>query len=127
MIEPVGEYRTMAAGERRDEPEVREIAGREIKRSGQPDEARECVFQCLVRPRVPENEMRGTGTDAVQPSTFLHGRHELGVRGEPEVIIAAERDVFAPVDGHTGPLRCLEHAAPAQQTRRIERRKLSRQ
>jgi hypothetical protein len=81
----------------------------------------------MVRPHVPEYQVRSAGADTVQSSPFARGFYELRVRSEPEIIIAAESDVLATVHLYMRALGRLEYAATAAQAFGVERGKLRRE
>jgi hypothetical protein len=80
-----------------------------------------------MRPHVPEYQVRRTRADTVQSSAFSRSLDELRVRGEPQIIVAAESDVFATVHLDMRALRCLEYSAAAAQALGFQRGELRRE
>ena len=60
MVQPVGEHRVLAPRKRRDDAEVRHVAGGEQQRARQADECRQPLLQLVVRGR------RAPGSDATR-------------------------------------------------------------
>jgi hypothetical protein len=60
-------------------------------------------------------------------SAFSRSLYQLRVRSQPQVIVAAERDVFATVHLDMGALRRLEYAAAAAQALGVQRCELRRE
>src|SRR5690242_11406769 len=78
-----------------------------------------------MRARMAEHEVRCPRANAEHRCALTRRLDELGMRGKTKVIVTAERDVLAPVDGNARSLRRLQHAAMAKQTFRSERRELA--
>ena len=115
MIEPVGEHRVAASGERGHDAEVRHVAGREQQRARQVHESRQRRLERVVRRGVAEDQVRSTRAHAVTLRALARRRGEPRIRGESQVVIAAKRHDCAAIDHDVRALRRLQHAPPAQQ------------
>ena len=120
MIEPVGEDRVAAAGERRQDREVGEIARRKRERpraGARRDERREFRFERRVRGAMAGDEMRCARADAPARRRVARRRDQRRMVREAEVIVARERDDLAPVDDDARTLRRVDDAAAAREAR----------
>ena len=128
VIQPVGEDRVVASGQRRQDGEVGQVPGgkRQSSRAGTGrHEFGEFPLQRFVRREVPADEMGCAGAHAPARSGVARGGDYGGIVGESEVIVAGERDQFAPGHRHARTLRRFDRLAVAPQSGRpprIERR-----
>ena len=69
---------------------------------------------------VAAQHMRSALPDPVARGGFDCRLHDPGMIGEPQVVIAAERQALPPVDDDSRPLRALADEAGAAQTAALE-------
>ena len=118
MVQPVREHDGVAVAQRADDGEIGEVAGGERKRArslARRDELGELGLHGLVRDRVPRDEMRRAGSHAPARERTAGSVGDAGVRGEPEVVVARERNDLAPVDGERASLGGFDDAARARE------------
>src|SRR5690606_38690687 len=84
-------------------------------RAAAPGESREFFFELVMRAAVPGHEMRGAAASAIGIEAALEGCHDVGMAGEAEIVIAAEREQLATRADDDGLLRRILHAAQAIQ------------
>ena len=92
VVEAVAEDRAAFPDERRREPEVCHVAGREEQRALAAGEFREFLFERVVLALVTRDEVRGARADAVQARRLDERLGHARMRGEAEVVVAAEID-----------------------------------
>src|SRR5688572_3890089 len=113
MVQAVSEDGTALLDERGREAEVRHVTGRKEKRALTAGEFRELLLQRSVLALVPRDEMRGAGTDAVQARRFDEGRAHARMRGDPEIVVAAEINAWPAVELDVGRVvREAPHVSP---------------
>src|SRR5690606_19226208 len=83
-------------------------------------EGSEAFFQRGMRARMAADQVRGAAADAVTSRTFLQRRDQLRVRGEAEVIIAAEGEHLAAIDHGARCAGAVSRATTPAQCSRIE-------
>jgi hypothetical protein len=83
------------------------------------------MFQFFVGAMVAAHQMRSTGTGAVTLCAFAQSLDHARIGGKPEVVVAAEREIFASVHPKARALGAVVDAAAAAQALRLERGKLS--
>ncbi len=108
VVEAVPEHRVAAAAERREDREVREVAGREGQRArafARRDERGQLLLQRRVRRHVAADEVRRAGAHPPQQRGVTRGGDDRGIVGEAQVVVARERDERAAVDGDARTLR----------------------
>ena len=119
VIELVGEDRVVAAGERRQDREVGEIARRERERP-RARAGRDERGQFALRASSCGAAWPHTRCDAPAPTPHCadgrrRRRDQRRVVRESEVVVAGEREQRRPVDAHARALRAVEHAPRARQ------------
>ena len=128
VVQPVGEHRIRAPGERGQDREVREVAGRERERAGRgarPYESRELGFERGMRREVAADEMRRRRSRAPACGAVARRRDDLGMIREAEVIVAREGDELPAVDDDARARRRLERAPAPLQSGGRERREVA--
>ena len=106
--------------ERRDDPEVGEVAGAEQQRRLRAEEVGEPLLEPAVQRHRPRRRARRAGAGA--PAHGGVGRRLAHARvvGEPEVVARAEQQDGPPVEHHPGALRPAHHPHPAIQPELLE-------
>ncbi len=125
MVQPVGEDRVAAPGERGEDREIGEIAGRERQRprpGAGPHERGELGFERRVRREVAADEVRRARADTPARRAVARGRDDVRVLGETEVVVAREGNELAAVDDDARALRRGERAPDPLQSRGLPRR-----
>ena len=128
VVQPVGEDRVAAPGERGQDREIGEIPGRERQRArarAGPNERGELGFERRVRREVAADEMRRARADAPARRAVARGRDDVRVVGESEVVVAREGDELAAVDDDARALRRGERAPDPLQSRGLPRREVA--
>jgi hypothetical protein len=69
---------------------------------------------------VAAQQMRSARTGAMTLRAFAQSLYNARIGGKPEVVVAAERQIFASVHPGARALRRIEHAAPTPQSSRLE-------
>jgi hypothetical protein len=116
VVQTVAEDRVVAPGERGQDREIREIAGREreSKRAGAgPNECRELRLERCMRGEMTGDEMRRAGADTPACGTVARRGDNVGMARQSEVVVARERNALAAVHDNPGSLCCLERAPRA--------------
>ena len=117
VVQPVGEDRVVAPRERGQDREIGKIAGRECQRAravARRDEGGELLLERGVRRAVPADEVRRARADAPARCASRAAATTRGIVGEPEVIVAGEREQLAAVDDDARALRATERAPPSR-------------
>src|SRR4029079_9662336 len=116
------------AHERGREPEVRHVAGREKKRALAAREGCESLLERIVLALVAADEVRCTGAHTVLARSFHECRTHARMRGNAEVIVAAEVDAAPAVELDFGGVERepANGAAPAAQPALVEIREYGR-
>jgi hypothetical protein len=103
VVEPVGEDRVVAPDQRRNDPQVGQVAGREEQGARKAGERGELLLEHGVRAEVAADQMRGAAADAPGAGAGAGGVDQRRVIGQAEVIVAAEADQRAAVNLACGP------------------------
>ena len=92
MVAPVFENHCPAARQRRDNSEIRHIAGREQQCALGPNPLSKAPLERLVGIRVTAQQMRGGRTHTVGLRPFRPSRGKAWIASKPQIIIADKRD-----------------------------------
>ena len=125
VVQPVGEDRVAAPGERGQDREIGEIPGREGQRlrpCAGANEGGKLGFERRVRREVAADEVRRARADAPARRAFARGRDDVRMIGETEIIVAREGDELAAIDDDARSLRRGERAPVPPQSRGFLRR-----
>ena len=98
MIELVPEDRGALSGKRPDQAEIRHVAGRENERPLAPGIGREFLLERSVFCLMTGDQVRGACADAVEARGSNEGFDDFWMRGEAEVVVAAEIDTKLAVE-----------------------------
>ena len=98
MVEAIAEDGAAFPDQRRRKPQVRHVAGREEQGTLAAGECRKFLFEGVVLALVTGDEVRGARADAVQARRLDERLGHARMRGEPEVVVAAEIDAARPVE-----------------------------
>ena len=115
VVELVGEDRIATPSQGRRHGEVGEITGGKGQGAGKAGEGRDFLFQRFVRREMAADQVRGTGAGTPLQRTVSQRTGDLGIAGQPEIIVGGEiQHIFAVHRGKpaTG---TFQHAAPAGQ------------
>ncbi len=120
VIQAVAVDGCLAPGQRGGEPGVRHVAGREHERALPARPRRDLFLERLVRGLVARDQVRGTRADAVLAGGVDEGFDDPRMRGEAEVVVAAEVHAGSAVEQDVRRVvRAAARGAPApQQTAR---------
>ena len=111
MVQPVFEHRVAPAHQRLGEPEVGHVAGGEQQRTRIAGERGEFIFERVVRARMAVDQVGRAAADAIASNALDKSRPDIGVVGQPEIVIAAKADDLIAVDHHLGLLRPVADAS----------------
>ena len=120
--EAVGEHDLPALGERRDDPEVREVAGAEQQRRLRAEEVREALLEPPVQRHRARGQPRGARAGAPAHGGVRRRLAHARVVGEPEVVVRAQQQHRAPVEDHARALRPADHPHAAMDAELLELR-----
>ena len=113
VVQAIAVDRRLARGERRDQAEVRHVAGREQDRPLAPGPGGEFLLERLVLRLVAGDQVRGAGADAVHARRGDESLDDPRMRGEAEVVVAAEVHAGPAVEHDVGGVRvAAAHRAP---------------
>ena len=76
-----------------------------------------------MRAAMTEDQVRRAGANAIALGTFPYGGDQPGIAGKPQIIVAAERHKFAPIDPDTRIQWRFQNMAMAFEPARVQRRK----
>ena len=76
---------------------------------------------------MPEHQVGSAGTDAVARGALAGGLDQRRMSGEPEIVVAAKRDVVNTIHAHAGALRGLQQTPASSQPSRVEVRQFCRE
>src|SRR3954447_3758812 len=100
MVERIGEDDVALAGERRDDPDVREVAGSEQQAGLTALEFRYPLFEPLVDRHVAADKARGTGARAPAHRRVGGGLTYPRMVSQAEVVVGAEQQDRLAVEQH---------------------------
>jgi hypothetical protein len=106
------------ADERRDDADVRLVAGGKNERALAVFPFRDRIFEFGVRAHVAGDETRGSRARAIAFHRFLRGGDHRGMRRQSEVVVRAEEQDAPAVDLDGAALLGLDGAKPALEARR---------
>ena len=113
VIQAIAEHRAALLHERGGEAEIRHVARRKQDGALAAREVREFLLERRVLGLVPGDQVRGAGADAVDARSFDEGLRHARMRGEAEIVVAAEIDARKAVELDVGRvLRKTPHGAP---------------
>ncbi len=120
VVELVGEDDLAAPGERRDHPEVGQVARAEQQRALHPLERGDPLLEPAVQRHVPRHEPRRARADA--PAHRRVGRRLAHPRvvGEAEVVVRAQQEDRLAVEDDARSLRTTHHAHAAIEAELLE-------
>src|SRR5262249_32042977 len=98
VVERVRENRILGTGEGRDRTDIRLITTRKKEGSRHVEELRERRLETLVRFAVSAQQVRSTLPDPWAPASVDGRFHYVRVIREPQIVVAAKRQVFPPID-----------------------------
>ena len=125
MVQRVGEDDVLRPGERRQDAGVRRVPGIESHGGLGAFESGQLLFQGMVRDEVAADEAARARADAPAFHALRQRLADLGMRGEPEVVVRAEVDqTLAGGQLNLGPRFAPERLQRAQQAVRGNRREL---
>ena len=116
-MELVGENRIALSSQSLHHTEIGHVTGGEQQRGGLAGKCRKLKFELLVYLGVATHQMCRTRTHAISCSTLLQRGDELRMIGQPQVIVAAKRQIGLAVHDNMRRLRALQRAALSQQTK----------
>ena len=105
--EPVRQDQVVLAHQGRDHAEIRQIAAAEDQSALGPLELGELLFQHGIGRMAAGHESRAASTGAVALERLARRRDHSRMVGQPEVIVATERDIFLAVTAHAGAAKPL--------------------
>ncbi len=113
VVQSVLEHLIAAPGQGRDHAQIRHVAGGEEQRPWPAGEVRQLLLQGMVGGAVTRDQMCRPAADAVLVRTPLERRDHFRVTGEPQVVVAAEREHPLSVDQRPRSLRTDEQPPEA--------------
>ena len=120
VVELVRKHRRLAPDKRGDRADVRLIAGGKKQGARQLHVIGQLFLQTLVRDVVSGDQVRRSRPHAVTPHPLDCRFDQARMIGKPEVIVAAEGKVLAPVHRHVRTLRAVERQSMAQEAVALE-------
>ena len=114
----------VAAGQRRDDADIGEIAGAENACGFGSFQPRQPALQLFVERVIAGDEARGAGADAVVLRRLDRRFDDRGMAAKIEVIVAREREQTAAAALGKNAVACRHHRRAAQ-PRALQRRKLA--
>ncbi len=115
MVEFVGKNSTAAFGQGGDNRQISQVAGGEGDGAGKTDQGGEFPLQGFVRQEMAADQVGGAGSGAPAPGTFDHGRDNIRMIGQAEVVVAGEGQQLPPLDNRPAAAGRSEDAAAAGQ------------
>ncbi len=113
VIEAIFQHRIALPDQRGHRRQIGHVAGGEQQRTRPAGELGKRLLQLVMRRAVTDHQMRGTAAHAPGRGALLQRRNHLGMVGQAQVVVGAERQQAFTVDRHLRPLRTLQQRTPA--------------
>ena len=115
MIQPVGEYLTMAAHQSGDNGQIGHITGGKQQGGRQADKAGKAVFKLMMRDVMTTDQMRRASAYPHVRQGLRYCCRQLRMIRQTQVIITAKRQQLAPIQFDLNPLRAFQQTTLAEQ------------